>query len=252
MPNGYPKRLACDSFIHSGGNQRKLAISAALLGLPPIVFLDEPYAGVDVVSRTKIFHAIGLVKQRTRTAFLLSSHNLDECEISCDRLTILVQGQMICLGTVQHLREKFGKGYRLHVMLKHGAASDAAEEAKRFLEAVPSHFPGITLADQHENVFSYYLVERIKWSELFRKVQDLEKDFSLEYAIVGDNTLEQIFIAFAKPEQPSGIFVGHSGPLPKLLFILACHLVMLCYVFLASCSPDLLHTCIVFGLSTVT
>ncbi|KAH9359514.1 hypothetical protein HPB48_000922 [Haemaphysalis longicornis] len=138
------------SAVYSGGNQRKLAISAALLGLPPIVFLDEPYAGVDVVSRTKIFHAIRLVKQRTRTAFLLSSHNLDECEISCDRLTIMVQGQMICLGTVQHLREKFGKGYRLHVMLKHGAASDAAEEAKRFLEAVPSHFPGITLADQHE------------------------------------------------------------------------------------------------------
>ncbi|XP_077534445.1 phospholipid-transporting ATPase ABCA3-like [Haemaphysalis longicornis] len=186
------------SGVYSGGNQRKLAISAALLGLPPIVFLDEPYAGVDVVSRTKIFDAIGRVKKGTRTAFVLSSHNIDECEISCDRLTIMVQGQMMCLGTVQHLREKYGKGYRLHAMLKHGAASDAAAEAKRFVEAVPKQFPGIKLTDQHENVFSYHLVERIPWSELFTKVEALEKDFALEYAIVGDNTVEQIFIAFAK------------------------------------------------------
>ncbi|XP_077534447.1 phospholipid-transporting ATPase ABCA3-like [Haemaphysalis longicornis] len=186
------------SGVYSGGNQRKLCISAALLGLPPIVFLDEPYAGVDVVSRTKIFHAVGRVKARNRTAFVLSSHNIDECEISCDRLTIMVQGQMMCLGTVQHLREKYGKGYRLHAMLKHGAASDAGAEAKRFVEAVPKQFPGIKLTDQHENMFSYHLAERIPWSELFTKVQALEKDFALEYAIAGDNTVEQIFIAFAK------------------------------------------------------
>lgn len=83
-----------------------MAISAALIGLPPIVFLDEPYAGVDVVSRTKIFQSVGRVKERMNTAFVLSSHNIDECEISCDRLTIMVQGQMMCLGTVQHLRDK--------------------------------------------------------------------------------------------------------------------------------------------------
>ncbi|KAH9377154.1 hypothetical protein HPB48_003142 [Haemaphysalis longicornis] len=60
--------------VYSGGNRRKLSIGAALLGLPPIVFLDEPYAGVDVVSRTKIFKAISLIKQKSRIAVMLTSH----------------------------------------------------------------------------------------------------------------------------------------------------------------------------------
>lgn len=83
-------------------------------------------------------------------------------------------------------------------MLKHLATSDAASEARRFTDAVPIQFPGIKLTDQHENVFSYHLVERVPWSVLFTKVRSLEEGFALEYAMVGDNTLEQIFIAFAK------------------------------------------------------
>ncbi|XP_077533809.1 phospholipid-transporting ATPase ABCA3-like [Haemaphysalis longicornis] len=183
--------------VYSGGNRRKLSIGAALLGLPPIVFLDEPYAGVDVVSRTKIFKAISLIKQKSRIAVMLTSHNMDECEISCDRLTIMVQGQMMCLGTLQHLRNKFGKGYRLEFMLKHEAGADAV----RFKAAVLQLFPGIVLTDFHENVLSYHLEERIPWSSLFERVASLQKDFALEHAMVGDNTLEQIFIAFAKTEE---------------------------------------------------
>ncbi|XP_037557824.1 phospholipid-transporting ATPase ABCA3-like, partial [Dermacentor silvarum] len=60
--------------VYSGGNRRKLSISAALLGLSPFVFLDEPYAGVDVVSRNKIFRAIAEIKKRSRTTFVLTSH----------------------------------------------------------------------------------------------------------------------------------------------------------------------------------
>ncbi|KAH9377126.1 hypothetical protein HPB48_008271 [Haemaphysalis longicornis] len=71
---------------------------------------------------------------------------MDECEASCDRLTIMVKGKMMCLGTLQHIREKHGKGYRLHFMLKHGASSDADQ----FVVAVPKLFPGITLSDRHE------------------------------------------------------------------------------------------------------
>ncbi|XP_077534442.1 ATP-binding cassette sub-family A member 17-like [Haemaphysalis longicornis] len=180
--------------VYSGGNRRKLAIGAALLGLPPIVFLDEPYAGVDVVSRTKIFKAISLIKQKSQVTIVLTSHNMDECEVSCDRLTIMVRGQMMCLGTVQHLRNRYGKGYRLEFMLKHKGGVDP----NQFMQAVPGLFPGIVLTDFHENVYSYHLEERVPWSTLFENVAILEKDFTLEHAMVGDNTLEQIFIAFAK------------------------------------------------------
>ncbi|KAH7933238.1 hypothetical protein HPB49_010654 [Dermacentor silvarum] len=183
--------------VYSGGNRRKLSISAALLGLSPFVFLDEPYAGVDVVSRNKIFRAIAEIKKRSRTTFVLTSHNMDECEFSYDRLTIMVQGRMMCLGTVQHLREKFGQGYRLEFLLKHTAAASAPIMKK----AVEQLFTGIQLKDDHQNLLSYHLTDRIPWSQLFAKVEQLQKSFELEHAVVGENTLQDVFLNFAKLQE---------------------------------------------------
>ncbi|KAL3235422.1 hypothetical protein MRX96_048330 [Rhipicephalus microplus] len=132
--------------VYSGGNRRKLSIAAALLGLQPFVFLDEPYAGVDVVSRNKISRAIAGIKKRSRTTFVLTSHNMDECEFSCDRLTIMVGGRMMCLGTVQHLREKYGQGYRLELLLKRTAAADAHS----LNQAVLTIFAGARLKEAHQ------------------------------------------------------------------------------------------------------
>ncbi|XP_065294957.1 phospholipid-transporting ATPase ABCA3-like isoform X3 [Dermacentor albipictus] len=143
--------------VYSGGNRRKLSIGAALLGLQPFVFLDEPYAGVDVVSRNKIFRAVAEIKKRSTTTFVLTSHNMDECEFSCDRLTIMAYGQMMCLGTLQRLREKFGQGYRLEFLLKHTAESDAP----RLKQAVAKLFPNALLKDDNRNLLGYHLMERI-------------------------------------------------------------------------------------------
>ncbi|XP_050046950.3 phospholipid-transporting ATPase ABCA3-like [Dermacentor andersoni] len=194
--------------LYSGGNRRKLSIGAALLGLQPFIFLDEPYAGVDVVSRNKIFRAIAEIKKRSRTTFVLTSHNMDECEFSCDRLTIMVEGSMMCLGTVQHLREKFGQGYRLEFLLKHTAVASAPMLKK----AVEQLFAGIELKDDHQNLLCYHLAHRIPWSKLFTKVLHLYKDFELEHALVGENTLQDIFLNFAKTTGAPRIPVAYVNP----------------------------------------
>ncbi|XP_050023975.3 phospholipid-transporting ATPase ABCA3-like [Dermacentor andersoni] len=190
--------------VYSGGNRRKLSIGTALLGLQPFVFLDEPYAGVDVVSRNKIFRAIAEVKKRTQTTFILTSHNMDECEFSCDRITIMVNGQATCLATLQRLREKFGQGYRLEFLLKHTAAADAPNLKK----AVAEIFPKAQLKDDNKNLLGYHLMERIPWSELFTKVGQLQQDFPIEHVLVGENTLQDIFLNFARfqgsPSLPGG------------------------------------------------
>ncbi|XP_065294933.1 phospholipid-transporting ATPase ABCA3-like isoform X4 [Dermacentor albipictus] len=180
--------------VYSGGNRRKLTIAAALLGVQPFVFLDEPYAGVDVVSQNKILRAVAEMKKRSQTTFILTSHNMEECELSCDRLTIMVNGQMMCLGTLQHLREKFGQGYRVEFFLEPTVAVDGV----KLMQAVHELFPGIQLKDVQKNLLSYHLMERIPWSELFTKVAHLQKTFPLEHALVGENTLQDIFLNFAK------------------------------------------------------
>ncbi|KAH9383248.1 hypothetical protein HPB48_024365 [Haemaphysalis longicornis] len=71
---------------------------------------------------------------------------MEECEFSCDRLCIMVAGQMKCLGSLQHLRNKFGKGYRFEFMLKHGADNDPV----KFVADVLELFPGIRVVETHE------------------------------------------------------------------------------------------------------
>ncbi|KAL1477508.1 hypothetical protein MTO96_035679 [Rhipicephalus appendiculatus] len=62
------------SDIYSGGNKRKLSIAIALIGLPEVVFLDEPYAGVDVLARTRIYKRLNDIKDRTKCSMVLTSH----------------------------------------------------------------------------------------------------------------------------------------------------------------------------------
>ncbi|KAH7946435.1 hypothetical protein HPB49_024941 [Dermacentor silvarum] len=62
----------CD--YYSGGNLRKLSIAVALVGLPEVVFLDEPYAGVDVLARARIDKKLNRIKERTGCSIVLTSH----------------------------------------------------------------------------------------------------------------------------------------------------------------------------------
>lgn len=59
---------------YSGGHRRRLSVAVALIGLPPLVLLDEPTAGVDVVWRKKIWAMIKQLQQVSRISVLVSTH----------------------------------------------------------------------------------------------------------------------------------------------------------------------------------
>ncbi|CAN7993226.1 unnamed protein product, partial [Ixodes hexagonus] len=134
------------SGTYSGGNKRKLLQGMAFIGLPKVVFLDEPSAGVDVVARRKIFTSLQAIRSASNTSHLLTSHSMDECELACDRIAIMADGQLQCLGTLQHLKEKFGKGCRLSLSLDDVQRTDLTT----LKAAVEDAFPGIQLKEQHE------------------------------------------------------------------------------------------------------
>lgn len=90
---------------------RSLAI--ALIGDPSVVFLDEPSTGMDPVSRRFMWGLItSFAEQRS---LILTTHSMEECEALCSRIGIMVSGQLQCLGTVQHLKSRFGKGYHMEI-----------------------------------------------------------------------------------------------------------------------------------------
>jgi ABC-type multidrug transport system ATPase subunit/ABC-type multidrug transport system permease subunit len=87
----------------AGGWRQRLALAAAILHEPRIVFLDEPTSGVDPISRRAFWELIRSMADDGVTVFV-TTHYMDEAEY-CDRLALLDRGRIIALGTPHDLRE---------------------------------------------------------------------------------------------------------------------------------------------------
>jgi ABC-2 type transport system ATP-binding protein len=91
----------------SRGLQRRLAIAAALVHRPEVLFLDEPTVALDVPSARALRGLIRQVHEQGVTV-LLTTHNLAEAESLADRVAILVRGRIVAEGTVAQVRARFG------------------------------------------------------------------------------------------------------------------------------------------------
>lgn len=104
---GFLQRKAQKVGTFSPGMKRRLNVVAAFCHNPEVILLDEPTAGVDPQSRSKIFQIIGQMKREGKTV-LFSSHILAEAEAICDRVAIIDHGEMIAEGTVGELVKRHG------------------------------------------------------------------------------------------------------------------------------------------------
>lgn len=91
----------------SGGMQRRLLMARALITDPPILYLDEPTAGLDPQSRHALWDYISELKGRTKT-IILTTHYMEEAEMLCDRVIIIDRGKIIAEGSPSELRRSMG------------------------------------------------------------------------------------------------------------------------------------------------
>ncbi|DAZ97518.1 TPA: hypothetical protein N0F65_009786 [Lagenidium giganteum] len=118
----------------SGGNKRKLSVAIALIGSPPIIFLDEPSTGMDPVSRRFMWNVIADISTtRKESTIILTTHSMEECEALCTRVGIMVGGRMRCLGSVQHLKNRFGNGLMVELKLEQPTATEVETRTKASL-----------------------------------------------------------------------------------------------------------------------
>jgi ABC-2 type transport system ATP-binding protein len=87
------------------GWKQKLAFSVAMLHRPKIVFLDEPTSGVDPITRRQFWELI-YEAAHTGMTVLVTTHYMDEAEY-CDRISIMVAGRVVALGTPTELKQQF-------------------------------------------------------------------------------------------------------------------------------------------------
>lgn len=107
---------------YSGGMRQRLGIAAAVVGLPPVVVLDEPAAGLDPIGRKDV---LGLIESlRGTTTVFYSTHILDDVQRVSDRVAVLDRGRLLASDTTENLLASSGRD-RVQVELR-GASSDAA------------------------------------------------------------------------------------------------------------------------------
>uniref|UniRef100_A0A674JFQ8 ABC transporter domain-containing protein n=1 Tax=Terrapene triunguis TaxID=2587831 RepID=A0A674JFQ8_9SAUR len=186
-------RLHLDAHInklvkaYSGGTKRKLSTALALVGKPQILLLDEPSSGMDPCSKRYLWKAI-MKEVQDGCAAVLTSHSMEECEALCTRLAIMVDGGFRCLGSPQHIKNRFGDGYSVKVWLNKETSNHGA-----ILDYLQLHFPGTQFKEQRLNLQEYRVPYR--WGclpELFKVLENHKVLLQIKHYSISETTLEQV------------------------------------------------------------
>jgi len=172
---------------------RKLSLALALVGEPSVVFLDEPSTGMDPVSRRFMWNVICTVTKNK--SVVLTTHSMEECEALCNRIGIMVSGQMRCLGTIQHLKTRFGKGYHMEI-------NTSEKGLQRVKDFVHEHFQGSEMEEVNGARLKYRLPSStLSLSYIFGTIEKNKKDLDIDDYSVSQSTLEQIFLLMASQDR---------------------------------------------------
>jgi len=113
---------------YSTGMKQRLGVASALLKDPQLLILDEPTSGLDPQGTVEMRELIKDLRHGGRTV-LLSSHLLNEVELTCDRVGVIARGSLVAEGTVEELRARSG-GQALLVR------ASPIDQARRLLESL--------------------------------------------------------------------------------------------------------------------
>jgi ABC-2 type transport system ATP-binding protein len=111
----------------SRGMKRALTIAAALAHRPPLIFLDEPTTGLDVMSARSLRSMVAGLRDEGVTVFL-TTHYLEEAERLCDRVAVIVKGRIVALDTVDGLKAAAQSGLVVEATL---AGANGRVETRR-------------------------------------------------------------------------------------------------------------------------
>ncbi|MFN0009978.1 MAG: ABC transporter ATP-binding protein [Planctomycetota bacterium] len=101
----------------STGQRQKVSIARAVLHDPPVLILDEPTTGLDVLASSAMIEFIDS-RRAAGTCILFSTHVLSEAERLCDRIGVIFQGRLLAAGTLAELSARTGKKWLSDIFLE--------------------------------------------------------------------------------------------------------------------------------------
>ncbi|EHB02730.1 ATP-binding cassette sub-family A member 8-A [Heterocephalus glaber] len=181
----------------SEGMKRKLCFVLSILGNPSVVLLDEPSTGMDPEGQQQIWKAIRATLRDTERGVLLTTHYMAEAEAVCDRVAIMVSGRLRCIGSIQHLKSKFGKDYLLEMKVK------TPTQVEPLHAEILRLFPQAARQERYSSLMVYKLpVEDVQpLSRAFFKLETVKQSFDMEEYSLSQSTLEQVFLELSKEQE---------------------------------------------------
>jgi len=167
----------------SGGMKRRLLMAKALVHQPPIVFLDEPTAGVDVELRQNLWKNVRLLNDLGVT-IILTTHYLEEAEEMCDRIAILNKGNIVALDSTKNLLDRI---QTKKVTFKTDKIIDIGDEDIDSLKVISKLGTEICVSYEKSKSHMEELINLIKQNNV--KIIDISTD---------DGDLEDVFLRLIK------------------------------------------------------
>jgi ABC-2 type transport system ATP-binding protein len=167
----------------SGGMKRRLLMAKALVHQPPIVFLDEPTAGVDVELRQNLWKNVRLLNDLGVTV-ILTTHYLEEAEEMCDRIAILNKGNIVALDSTKNLLDRI---QTKKVTFKIDKIIDINDEDLDSLKVISKLGTKISVSYEKSKIHMEELINLIKKNNA--KIIDISTD---------DGDLEDVFLRLIK------------------------------------------------------
>merc|ERR1719331_584160 len=180
----------------SGGMKRRLSMANALMGDPSIVYMDEPSTGLDPASKHGLWDVISAAKKNGKRSMVLTTHSMEEADVLCDRLCIMADGEVQCIGRTHELKRRFGRGYTLMIKVPEKDGQAGLDKVDAFVKGL---FPSASLLNVPIAGCSKYEVDRkdVVLSRDFGKILNAKTELNMDAWSFTESTLEEVFLKLA-------------------------------------------------------
>ncbi|XP_013413257.1 ATP-binding cassette sub-family A member 1 [Lingula anatina] len=181
--------------------KRKLSVAISLMGDSEVVFLDDPLSGMDADSRQRVWAILQEIHARGRT-IVIFSNSIEECEALCTKMAIMINGRLACLGSIEHLRNKFCNTYTILVRIRY-PSKGGKPEVQPLMASLEASIPGAVLKNAYQDVLYYVVTDTsIPVAKLFCIMERLRGRFCIESFVIYKSNLQQLFLNFTRSQKP--------------------------------------------------
>ncbi|NXS08928.1 ABCA8 protein, partial [Neodrepanis coruscans] len=190
----------------SAGEARKLCFALSILGDPTVMLWDEPSVGMDLKGQRLMWKVIRMSMKSQEGGAVLSTQCLEEAAM-CDRVAILVSGQLRYIGSLEDLKSKFGTSYRLEIKVTDMGQSDALHTE------ILNLFPSAARQERTSSLFIYKvpMADVQPLSRSFSKLEAAKHNFKLEEYSLSLNTLQQVFVDLTRDAEEHDLDAASNG-----------------------------------------